>query len=59
MMDYFSPEELKNIFENKVRLSLTRGIDGLSAKRFFELHPDYAENISKKYTMEHTNFLRI
>lgn len=48
MMDYFSPEELKNIFENKVRLSLTRGIDGLSAKRFFELHPDYAENISKK-----------
>lgn len=47
-MDFFSKEELKNIFENKVRLSLSRGIDGLSAKRFSEIYPDYAENISKK-----------
>lgn len=44
--NYFSPEFITKVFEEKIFYSKSRGIDCLSPKKFKQLFPNYAEKIS-------------
>lgn len=42
----FSSEHLREVFEKKILLTSSRGIDGLNAKRFSEIYPNFSYKIS-------------